>query len=158
VSLNDFIARVKRASRRSPDYIARRLVDMGAQRLRRPWSNIYPHLITPARVAAACGAASVDLLWDAQQGVPFFLSPSDRDRWMGVFRARYPDSVATILASADRVVRHEFDLLGSGCIALGSALPWHTDWYRHRVQASLGSAASNTYRVYFTDHAYHLRP
>jgi hypothetical protein len=35
------------------------------------------------------------------------------------------------------------------------ALPWHTDWYRHRVEASLGSAASNTYRVYFTDHAYH---
>jgi hypothetical protein len=35
------------------------------------------------------------------------------------------------------------------------ALPWHTDWYRHRVEASLGTAASNTYRVYFTDHAYH---
>jgi hypothetical protein len=35
------------------------------------------------------------------------------------------------------------------------ALPIHTDWYRHRIEASLGSAASNTYRVYFTDHAYH---
>ena len=35
------------------------------------------------------------------------------------------------------------------------ALPWHTDWYRHRVEASLGNAAANTYRVYFTDHAYH---
>ena len=128
MSLNGFIARVKRASRRSPRYIACRLVDMGAQRVRRPWSNIYPHLITPARVAAASSAASVDALWDAQQRVPFFLSPSDRDRWTAVFRARYPDSVATILASADLVLRHEFDLLGSGCVALGAALPWHADF------------------------------
>lgn len=35
------------------------------------------------------------------------------------------------------------------------ALPWHTDWYRKRVQQSLGSAAADSYRVYFTDHAYH---
>ncbi|GAA1944808.1 PKD domain-containing protein [Microbacterium deminutum] len=35
------------------------------------------------------------------------------------------------------------------------ALPWHTDWYRHRVEASLGGAAADSYRVYFTDHADH---
>ena len=35
------------------------------------------------------------------------------------------------------------------------ALPWHTDWYRQRVEASLGAAAADTYRVYFNDHADH---
>lgn len=35
------------------------------------------------------------------------------------------------------------------------ALPLHTDWYRKRVEAALGSAASGNYRVYFTDHADH---
>lgn len=35
------------------------------------------------------------------------------------------------------------------------ALPIHTDWYRKKVEASLGSAASDNYRVYFTDHADH---
>ncbi|WP_331949506.1 hypothetical protein [Pengzhenrongella sp.] len=35
------------------------------------------------------------------------------------------------------------------------ALPLHTDWYRQRVEASLGSAAADTYRVYFNDHADH---
>ena len=35
------------------------------------------------------------------------------------------------------------------------ALPWHTDWYRQRIEASLGSAAADTYRVYFNDHADH---
>ena len=35
------------------------------------------------------------------------------------------------------------------------ALPWHTDWYRQRVEAALGAAASDTYRVYYNDHADH---
>ncbi|MDR7187001.1 hypothetical protein J2X85_004062 [Microbacterium trichothecenolyticum] len=35
------------------------------------------------------------------------------------------------------------------------ALPIHTDWYRKQVEASLGSAAPDSYRVYFTDHADH---
>lgn len=38
------------------------------------------------------------------------------------------------------------------------ALPWHTDWYRHRVEASLGNAAADNYRVYFNDHADHQGP
>ncbi|WP_207455310.1 PKD domain-containing protein [Herbiconiux sp. SYSU D00978] len=35
------------------------------------------------------------------------------------------------------------------------ALPIHTDWYRQRVEASLGDAADDAYRVYFNDHADH---
>lgn len=35
------------------------------------------------------------------------------------------------------------------------ALPLHTDWYRQRVEATLGDAAADTYRVYFNDHADH---
>lgn len=35
------------------------------------------------------------------------------------------------------------------------ALPLHTDWYRQRVEASLGGAAADNYRVYFNDHADH---
>ncbi|MDN4609870.1 PKD domain-containing protein [Arthrobacter burdickii] len=35
------------------------------------------------------------------------------------------------------------------------ALPWHTDWYRQRIEATLGDAAAGTYRVYFNDHADH---
>lgn len=35
------------------------------------------------------------------------------------------------------------------------ALPIHTDWYRQRVEASLGTAAEDHLRVYFNDHADH---
>jgi hypothetical protein len=128
VLLTQFFDRVRRASKRSPRYIARRLGEMGALRLRRPWSQVYPHLVTPARVAAAAGAASIDALWIAQQRVSFFLSPADREGWAAAFRARYPDEVTAVTEAADRVLRHEFDLLGSGCVSLGPNLPWHRDF------------------------------
>jgi hypothetical protein len=35
------------------------------------------------------------------------------------------------------------------------ALPLHTDWYRKRIEASLGNTAADNYRVYFNDHADH---
>jgi len=35
------------------------------------------------------------------------------------------------------------------------ALPQHADWYRQRVQASLGHAATDNYRIYYNDHADH---
>ncbi|BCW06063.1 PKD domain-containing protein [Arthrobacter sp. NtRootA1] len=35
------------------------------------------------------------------------------------------------------------------------ALPLHADWYRKRVEASLGNAASDSYRIYYNDHADH---
>ncbi|WP_456285339.1 PKD domain-containing protein [Microbacterium sp. JZ70] len=35
------------------------------------------------------------------------------------------------------------------------ALPLHTDWYRKKVEQSLGASAAESYRVYFTDHADH---
>jgi hypothetical protein len=128
VPLTQFIDRVRRASRRSPGYIARRIAEMGAVPLRRPWSQIYPRFVTPARVAAAAGAGSVDALWSAQQRVPFFLSPCDRDAWTAAFRARYQDAVNVVTKAADRALLHEFDLLGSGCVGLGPRLPWHRDF------------------------------
>jgi hypothetical protein len=128
VPLTGFIERLRRASRRSPRYLAQRAIDIGAVRLRRPWSNVYPHLITPARVAASAGAPSVDALWEAQQRVTFFFSPADREHWTRAFRTKYPDGVTAVIGAADGVLRHEFDLLGSGCVNLGPSLPWHTDF------------------------------
>ncbi|HJZ78057.1 MAG TPA: alginate lyase family protein [Vicinamibacterales bacterium] len=125
---DSLLTRARRASQRSPRYIAGRLREIAADRLRRPWSNIYPHLLTPGVVVRAAGAASVDDLWQRLQLVPFFFASSDRDLWVRDFDARFPEKRAEILAAADRVLRHEFDLLGSGGVLLGSALPWHVDF------------------------------
>jgi hypothetical protein len=123
-----FLARVRRASRRPPRYLAGRLVEMASHSLRRPWSKVLPHVVTVRSVVKAAGAGSVDAMWDRQSRAPFFLTPSHRDEWTRSFRARFPDAPAAIVAEADRALRHEFDLLGSGCVTLGAALPWHTDF------------------------------
>jgi len=128
VTLSESVARVRRGSRRSPRYLLRRVVEIAAHRLRRPWSNIFPHLVTVRSVVSAAGADSLDALWVRQRRTPFFFTLSDRQPWTGMFQTRFPGESKAIVATADRVLRHEFDLLGSGCVTFGPALPWHTDF------------------------------
>ncbi len=97
--------------------------------MRRPWAAILPRIVTARSVVRAAGAGSVDSLWERQQrDVPFFVTPSRRVEWTQSFRARFPDTPGVIVAEADRVLRHEFDMLGSGCVNLGARLPWLTDF------------------------------
>jgi hypothetical protein len=128
VDIRELWARARRASRRSPRYVLKRLLEMAAVRLRRPWAKILPRIVTAGRVVKAAGADSIDVWWQRQQQAPFFVSTSRREQWTRAFRARFPDAPAAIVADADSVVRHEFDLLGSGLVALGPRLPWHTDF------------------------------
>ena len=106
---------------------------MARRRLQRPWERVYPRVVGERTVVRRAGAASVDHLWGALRNAPFFLHPSDRDRWTAEFRRRYPAAVSAIVAAADRAVAHEFDLLGSGCVALGPRLPWQSDFKSGRV-------------------------
>ena len=61
---------------------------------------------------------------------------SNRAAWTDSFRREYPQSCARILDDANRVLRHEFDLLGSGPKALGTELPWLTDFFRSTRRAA----------------------
>jgi len=123
-----FVERLRRAAKLPPRRIAARLGEIGAQPLQRPWSKVYPRLVTPRTVARAAGANSVDALWDRQERAPFFIARSKRGEWTREFRHRYPEATRAIVAAADRARRHEFDLLGSGIIKLGPSLPWHRDF------------------------------
>lgn len=113
---------------KSPAHTARRLREEVIRAAWRPWTHVYPGLLTEARLASAAGAPSIGRLWRDLAEAPFFLHASDRDRWTTAFLERYPGSREEIIAAAERVLRHEFTLLGSGVCALGPALPWHTDF------------------------------
>lgn len=126
--MSELLARARRAARKSPRELASRLAEIGWAQLQRPWSRVYPHVLTERALLKLAGAPSVDALWQRQQARPFFVSPDRRADWTRAFRDRYPDASAAILNAADRVVRHEFDLLGSGCVTLSPKLPWHTDF------------------------------
>jgi hypothetical protein len=122
------VARLRRALKRSPRYLAWRACESVRWRARRPWSRIYPRLTTERRVLSALGASDVDTLWNELAAAPFFVVSSQRSESARRFTELYPQHRAAIVAAADAITRHEFDLLGSGPTALGSTLPWLTDF------------------------------
>lgn len=126
---SEFSRRGRKALGMPPGVLWRRLQDEVRQQTRRPWANLYPTTLTDRAVFGGSGAASLDAFWDlrARHGV-FFLRPSDRDAWTAAFRLRYPGESVELVAAAEAIVRHEFDLLGSGPVVLGPRLPWHCDF------------------------------
>jgi hypothetical protein len=121
------------AARRPPRVIAARLVREARRQARRPWSRVRPRLLTPQALLRRSGATSIDALWDRLAEQPFVLRPADRERWTAEYRSRYPGAAALTVAAADRVLAHEFDLLGSGPVALGPRLTWTTDFKSGRT-------------------------
>ncbi len=121
-------ARLRRALRRSPGYLARRALESARYRTRRPWAYVYPRLLTERALLRSLGASGVDALWDDLARQPFFVSASDREARTARFVEEYPDSRAALVQAAEAALRHEFDLLGSGPRSLGTPLPWHTDF------------------------------
>src|SRR5262249_4129476 len=94
----------------------------------RPWSYLYPRLLTDRALLTALGAGDVDRLWEALAAQPFFVSSREQGAVVERFGREYPDAMAPLTHAADAVLRHEFDLLGSGPRHLGTPLPWHTDF------------------------------
>lgn len=123
-----WIARARKALHMPPRYVLGRLRDELRQQARRPWSRIYPSVLGDATIIGSSQARSLGELWEEQMTAPFFLKPTDRERFSAAFRARYRDEVATIVAAADAAVGHQFDLLGSGVKMLGTPLPWLDDF------------------------------
>ena len=128
MTAGEFTARAKRALRKSPRYLAARGVEAVRWRAQRPWSSVLPRLVSVRTLLRQTGASDVDALWSALAARPFFLSPDKQEPWARVFEREYPSSRDRIIADADRAVRHEFDLLGSGPVALGAEIPWLTDF------------------------------
>jgi hypothetical protein len=119
---------LRRALRSSPRHLARRLADSAIRRTRRPWSYLYSRLLTERSLLSALGARGVDDLWRDLARRPFFVSAEHRRQAAARFEVEYPEARPGIVLAADRVLRHEFDLLGSGPQLLGTRLPWHTDF------------------------------
>ncbi len=133
MTAGEFTARAKRALRKSPRYLAARGVEAVRWRVQRPWSSVLPRLVTERTLLRQTGATDVDALWSALAARPFFLSPGKRESWSRVFEREYPASRDQIVADADRALRHEFELLGSGPVALGAEIPWLTDFKTGRT-------------------------
>lgn len=122
-----------KALTKPPRHTLRRLGEEAANVLWRPWASVRPRVFRDRQLLAAVGAVSIDAFWDERAHGAYFLAPACRDAWAEAFRTRWPDAQAEIVAAADRGLAHEFDLLGSGPLALGPRLPWHEDFKTGRV-------------------------
>jgi hypothetical protein len=121
-------SRLARALRHPPHHLVERAIDSARRRARRPWSYVYPRLLTERALLASLGARNVDQAWCELAEQPFFVRGSDRAGVVERFSAQYPGGCADLVRDADAILRHEFDLLGSGPQQLGTPLPWHTDF------------------------------
>jgi uncharacterized heparinase superfamily protein len=118
----------RRALRRPPGYVLRRLGRELAWQGRRPWSRIRPALFTERALLRATGTPSLDALWARQDATRFFVQAGDREQWSARFREAFPAACRDLVRSADAICRHELDLLGSGPTTHGARLPWHVDF------------------------------
>ncbi len=127
------LAFIARKAAANPAHALGRLREEVERAARRPWTHVYPVLVGDRRLLRDTGASSIETLWQELADAPFFLRPANRDQWVTAFHQRYPAARAEVVAAADRVLRHEFDLLGSGSVTLGTPLPWHEDFKTHRT-------------------------
>jgi hypothetical protein len=57
----------------------------------------------------------------------FFFAPSEVSGLCELLRQRFPSSAAAIIAAAERICRHRFDLLGFEDLDYGAEIDWHLD-------------------------------
>lgn len=131
----------RKALHRSPRFLIRRLGQEIVQQGRRPWDRVRPRLFTDRALLDRTGDESIAALWQRLSGRPFLLNAGHRKAWAAAFRAAFPDGEGAVLTAAEAIVRHEFDLLGSGPTALGPRLPWHADFKTGRVWPLVWSRA-----------------
>ena len=122
---------------------ATRSIQAPARRLR---LRLRPIAISAADVRAALGGepAAAALRGRVRDALPTVA------RWEAALERAGAAERASIVARADRILAHEFDLLGSGPVALGSPIDWHRDFktgrtwpavHRSRIRVSYRDAS-----------------
>ncbi|MDI7275928.1 MAG: hypothetical protein QME94_08105, partial [Anaerolineae bacterium] len=97
---------------------------------RRAWGSLIEPLwftLWPA-AGAQVDEQSVALRHGLEEGGVLSLDVAERERVIAALRLLAPHAAAQIVAEADRICRHTFDLLGSGPVALGARIDWHRDF------------------------------
>lgn len=123
--LSEFIQKARRAARKPPAYVARRLIaeiSAWSERWRAPWRR---RRTTGRSICALFDIPSIDDLWDrllAKQVLPAVT-------FDGAAYERFcPGDTQRILAIAEKAIAHQVQLLGTGQHDLGEHIDWHTDF------------------------------
>lgn len=124
------LARARRASRKPPRVLARRVADelrAEADRFRAPSLG---RRFDNRALLAATGSTSVDELWLTLAGRPWPFTRGAQDA--AAYERAYPGDRERIEAAADAAAARRVDLLGSGPLELGTPVDWHLDYLSGR--------------------------
>jgi hypothetical protein len=137
ISLQRYRRYLQKLIEHSPQVTARKVQRRLRTKLRRAWErergrHFLTHLSDRAFAAALDPRfAGIDefLAHLSQRTTPrFFIDGNQRSALVDLLRRCAPEQEKLIVGAADRVCAHIFDLLGSGPIALGESIDWHTDF------------------------------
>lgn len=128
-----WLSLARKALRRPPGYVLARATQELHRQAYRPWSRVRPRLLTNTALLRKMSASSICVLWQRLADGPFFVQPGLRDEWRSQFREAFPGVTDRILAVAEPILRHEFDLLGSGPVGVGDRIPWQRDFKTART-------------------------
>lgn len=117
--------RIRRILSKPPRYIAARIVQELHAQLERYLAPRRARRLSAAKLARASGYSSVQDWWDSTASrSPIFRGPVDKAELQRIC----PGDCEMIFAAAERAMRHEVDLLGSGPVNLGNEIDWHQDF------------------------------
>jgi hypothetical protein len=120
---------LRQAAGKSPGYIARRGLTEIGRRLRSPRLRRDLQTLAPADVARLAGVENLSALWERRVAVRFLFPAPDREELRRLHQeGQFASSAEALKRRVERILRHEFDLLGSGPTDLGPELDWHVDF------------------------------
>ncbi len=131
----------RRAAGKPPAYLIKRGLQEIQRRAGRKRLLKRARRIDAAGLARRCGVDSCRQIWAALDPQGFLLNSAHRRSVAALLRQSHPGLVESLRSEADRILRHEFDLLGSGPVVLGSEIDWHLDFKsgrRWELTASTG--------------------
>jgi hypothetical protein len=120
------VARVRRAARKPPRVLARRLAAearVGVERFVAPGRG---RRFDERALLAATGASTLDVLWDSLLARPY-PAATNHEALAGL-AALAPAEPERVARLAELAARREVDLLGSGPVSLGRPTPWNVDF------------------------------
>jgi hypothetical protein len=117
-----------RVLRKPPGHLFRRAFMEAGRLARRNLLQRRLKSLTAGDVARTLGTCSVVDYWSKLRAGRFLYAEEERHRLRDLYRSTYAPESAGLRKAVDKVLVHEFDLLGSGPTLLGPEIDWHTDF------------------------------
>jgi hypothetical protein len=119
---------LRRAAGKPPGYLVRRALEEATKRARSGWLLRRIRHLTPESLAAKSGHPSLGFFWRSLGAGGFLYSGQEREQLREIYHGPLAAARGRIRERVEKIVEHEFDLLGSGPKRLGAEIDWHLDF------------------------------